>query len=244
MAHGFHFPCLVQSLLGLLQTLLIVDPLTDVVGEDERCSDVAVVATNAVEAQLIMALCSALAKPLGHGELLASQRSLPKRQRNDAVVLVGWQQLRQFIAHVGGDAVKVMKVVLGLTIDRQPSQLGIQHMDIGRAVIDELSEQLSLRHRDVDALFQILLDLLQQLFGLAPLGDIPEQHRHLPPSRRFDAKAGDREDVAGGDQRLFEVGRFARSHTSRNRATHKWASSGINSRTDLPITSQLPACLV
>src|SRR5262245_3679687 len=46
-------------------------------------------------------------------------------------------------------------------------------------------------------------------FGLAPRGDVLEQHRDLSPLRRFQPKRGKLKVAPGGDQLLLEADRLA-----------------------------------
>lgn len=61
VANGLHLLGMTQCLLSLEQTLLGRDPFADVVGEQVGALNNAIRGTQAIEAQLVMPLCSPIA---------------------------------------------------------------------------------------------------------------------------------------------------------------------------------------
>jgi len=207
LAHGLHFLRLAQRLLGLGQAPLLLNPVSDVVGKQISALHAAVMLTQGVETQFIVAW----PEPADLGEPLPRQRPAPHRHDQVMVRRVAGQHRWQVFADFGCVAIQGVEVMFGLAVDCQPAQLGIDHMHVEQAVLDQFGKPAAFGQGCADPLFEFGVQPLQGHFGLASLGDVSEQHRDLAALGRLHTEGDHRQHTAGGDQLLLELQRFARA---------------------------------
>ncbi len=210
LADRLHLLRLPQRFLRLAQPRLFAQALGDVVDELVGAGDPALGVAQRIEAHLVEpADAAGIAELRDLDELRAGERFCPDGADGVAMIRQMVEQLQHVVADLRHDAVEPVKLAGGRSVDRQPAEVGADHLHEGIGAFDDVGEELAFGERGHHARFQCLVETLQFLLGAFARGDVLEQHRHLFAAGGLDTEGGEFQMAAGRHQFSLEADRLA-----------------------------------